>query len=451
MASSGKLIQWNQRIASRCFNFSFVKARLCPNVKGSVISLDRPMSAANMSQPLTILCLASYEKGHQFITEAKRQGCRVFLLTSGSLQHSAQFPRESLEDIFYMPDNEHEWNMQHMLFAVAHLARRIRIDRIVPLDDFDLEKASLLREHLRIRGLSESETRYFRDKLAMRTRAIESGLPVPEFTATINYDEIKCFLDTVPSPWLLKPRLLAGAIGIKKYHHAQEVWDRIDSLGDQQSFFVLERFVPGDIFHVDSAWFGGKMVFAAASAYGTPPLDVTHGGGIFTTRTMERDSNNARALLSLNERVLTAFGLREGVSHTEFIRAHHDGSFYFLETSARVGGANIADLVEAASGVNMWAEWAKIEVAAAQGLDYSAPEIRNDYAGLLVSLSRHEWPDTASFTEPEVVWRMNKRHHVGFVVRSPKYDRITELLQIYTDRVRAEYHAAMPARESVRE
>ncbi len=400
---------------------------------------------------LTLLCLASYEKGQRFMQQAKQLQCRVFLLTSQSLEHTADWPRDSLEDIFYMPDSENEWDLQQMLRAVSYLCRTIPVDRIIALDDFDVEKAAFLREHLRISGMGETQTRYFRDKLAMRMRAAESGIPVPEFSATINFEQITHYVDSVPAPWVLKPRLLAGAIGIKKYEQRQELWDRIHTLGDQQSFFLLERFIPGDIFHVDSVWFHGEMVYAVASAYGTPPLDVTQRGGIFTTRLMERGSADERALRSLNERVLKAFDLRNGVSHTEFIRSHEDGSFYFLETSARVGGANIADLIEAATGINMWAEWAKVEVAAANETRYSPPEPRQDYAGLLVSLARQEWPDTSHFTEPELVWRMHKRHHVGFVLKSPDYNRVTELVELYTKRVQNDYHASAPAKETVRE
>lgn len=350
-----------------------------------------------------------------------------------------------------MPDQDNEWNLHDMLLAVSHLCRTQQIDRVVPLDDFDVEKASFLREHLRLPGMGETATRYFRDKLAMRMCAAEHSIPVPEFTATFNYEKITRYLETVPPPWLLKPRLMAGAIGIKKFRNPQEVWDKIHSLGDEQSFFVLERFVPGDIFHVDSIWFEGEMVYAVASAYGTPPLDVTQGGGIFTTRILERGSETEDALKWLNERVLKAFGLTDGISHTEFLRAHEDKTFYFLETSARVGGAHISDLIQAATGIDMWAEWAKIEVAAAGGTSYTAPQGNKDYAGLLVSLARQEWPDTSTFQEPELVWRMSKRHHVGFVVKSPEYNRIGELLDLYSERVHRDYHASAPAREKVRE
>ena len=406
---------------------------------------------SNVSTPLTFLCLASYEKGHRFLREAHQQGCRVFLLTSESLKERGHWPVDCLEDIFYMPDRDHEWNFQHMLLAVCHLCRTHQIDRIVALDDFDLEKAATLREHLRLAGFGESATRYFRDKLAMRICAAENGIPVPEFTATVNYERLSRFLETVCPPWVLKPRLMAGAIGIKKFHHQQDVWDRLHSIGDQQSFFLLERFVPGDIFHVDSIWSKGEPAYAVASGYGTPPLEVSHDGGIFTTQLLDRNSEIARGLLWLNERVLKAFRLSDGVSHTEFIRAHEDGSLYFLETSARVGGAHISDLIETATGINMWAEWAKVEIASAWQQRYTPPTARNDYAGLLVSLAREEWPDTSGFNDAEVAWRMKKRHHIGLIVKSGNYERVAELLTQYTHRVRDNFHASAPARETARE
>ena len=350
-----------------------------------------------------------------------------------------------------MPDKNHEWNLPDMILAVSHLCRTRQIDRVVALDDFDVEKAAMLREHLRLPGPGESATRYFRDKLAMRMCAAEHGIPVPEFTSAVNYERISRFLETVCPPWVLKPRTMAGAIGIRKFHHQQDVWDRIHSLGDRQSFTLLERFVPGDIFHVDSIWSQGEPAFAIASAYGTPPLEVSHDGGIFTTRILEQDSEIARGLIWLNEKVLKAFRLADGVSHTEFIRAHEDGSLYFLETSARVGGAHISDLIEAATGINMWAEWAKVEIASGRQQPYSAPLVRNDYAGLLVSLAREEWPDTSEFREVEVVWRMKKRYHVGLIVKSRNYDRVSELLGRYTERVRHDFHASAPARETAAE
>ena len=326
------------------------------------------------------------------------------------------------------------------------LARTREFDRIVALDDFDVELAASLREHLRIPGVGETQVRYFRDKLAMRMGAQKAGLPVPEFTGVFNYDRIRAFIHRVPPPWVLKPRSLAGAIGIKKIHSAEELWPQIDALGDMQSHYLLEKFVPGDVFHVDTLIYKGKFVFALASGYVRPPMEVSHGGGVFATRILNREGDVSRELLAMNHRLLTTFGLENGPSHTEFIKAHHDGRVYFLETSARVGGAHISDLVEAATGVNLWAEWAKIE-AETEDHPYAPPQPRNDYAGLLVSLARQEHPDTSAYNDPEVVWRMDHAYHVGLIVQSPSSERVQQLLDSYTQRVQHDFGASLPPRE----
>jgi len=394
--------------------------------------------------PLTFLCLASYEKGHDFLREAKRQGCKVFLITSLSLKDTAHWPRESIDDIFYMPDRDKNWNRNDTLLAVSHLARAQAIDRVVALDDFDLEMAASIREHLRTPGMGETTTRYFRDKLAMRMRAMEEGLRVPEFVHLLNDEKVREFTGRVPPPWVLKPRLMAGAIGIRMAHSEQELKSFDHELGDQRSFYLVERFVPGDVCHVDSIVYENEIVFAAASQYGYPPLAVSHRGGIFTTRLLERGSPDEQALLAQNQRVRAAMGLLRGVSHTEFIKGD-DGELYFLETAARVGGAHIAELVEAATGLNLWAEWAKIEIAGGK-LPYAPPQPGKDYAALLVSLAKQEYPDVSAFTDPEIVWRMRKPYHVGLIVKSARTERVAELLAEYVERVKKNFATVAPPR-----
>jgi biotin carboxylase len=395
--------------------------------------------------PLTLLCLASYHKGFEFLREAKRQGCRVLLVTSASLQ-DADWPREAIDDIFYMQDDKKRWKLDDLILGASHLARQVPIDRIVPLDDFDLEKASALREHLRIPGMGESTTRHFRDKLAMRVTAQDAGLPVPAFVHVLNDDRIRAFCRRVPPPWFLKPRHQAGAIGIRKINGEDELWAATEALGDERSYFLLEEYVAGDVCHVDSIVYEREVLAAIPSQYGTPPFDVSHGGGVFTTRLMDRTTPAARELLDLNRRLLAALGLVRGVSHSEYIRGR-DGRLVFLETSARVGGAHIADLIEAATGINMWAEWAKVEIAGGQQ-PYTVPPLTTDFAGLLVCLARQEHPDLSAYTDPEIVWRLQKPHHAGVVVRSPNPERVDALLASYSERFHQDFVAALPAAQT---
>jgi hypothetical protein len=395
---------------------------------------------------MTILCLASYEKGHEFLGECKRQGCTVLLLTSLSLQNQARWPLESIDEIFFMRDDNHQWDRGETLRAVSYLARTRVFDRIVALDDFDVEMAAALREHLRVPGMGETTAHYFRDKLAMRMKAHEAGIAVPEFVPILNHERVREYMERVPGPWLLKPRSMAGAIGIKKIHHASELWPVLESLGDLQSHYLLERFVPGDIFHVDTIVYEQEVVFAIASGYGRPPMEVAHEGGIFTTRILDRESEDAGELRTENARVMAALGMMRGISHTEFIKAASDGRIYFLETSARVGGAHIVELVEAATGLNLWAEWAKLEVAGGKAA-YRPPDPRQDYAALLISLARQPQPDTSAYHDPEIVWRMSQDHHAGLIVRSPDQARVQQLLEAYTQRFREDFYAYAPPKD----
>jgi biotin carboxylase len=396
------------------------------------------------TRPLTVLCLASYFKGAEFMVECKRQGCRTLLLTSQSLT-DAEWPRESLDNIFYVPDENKTWKLQDVLLGISHLAKTEVLDRVVPLDDFDVETAATLREHLRVPGMGDTTARYFRDKLAMRTKARDEGLPVPEFIHILNHQKLNEFMQRVPAPWVLKPRSLAGSIGVKKISSPDEFWSAVDRLGDQLSFYLLEQYVPGDIFHVDTITYEKELLFSIASKYGRPPMDVSHEGDIFSTRTLAEGSPDEVALRVLNQRVLSAFGMVRGVSHSEFIQGR-DGKLYFLETAARVGGAHIADLVEAATGVNLWAEWAKVEIAGGK-TPYHLPPARHDFAGLLISLARQEHPDTSAFRDPEIVWRMEKKHHVGLILRSPDPARIEQLIHDYAQRFRQDFFAWQPPRD----
>jgi biotin carboxylase len=249
----------------------------------------------------------------------------------------------------------------------------------------------------------------------------------------------------VSAPWLIKPRMEASATGIKKIHSKDELWQVINQLGDERDNYLVEKFAPGDVYHVDGLNVDGKVVFSRVSKYLDTPFEVAHGGGIFRSASSKIGSKIEKDLQIMNAEVMKAFGMQFGASHTEFIQSKATGELFFLETSSRVGGANLAEMVEHASGVNLWAEWAKIETANLRKKTYKLPKINNQYAGIVVSLSRFEYPDTSSFTDKEIAWRMDKQWHIGLIVVSDSSERVLELLDQYTHRIGSEFHASLPA------
>jgi len=388
---------------------------------------------------ISILCVSSYEKGQEFLRACKAMGCVVYLLTVEKLR-KANWPREAIDEMFFMPE---DLPINDLLHAVSYAARTRRIDRIVALDEFDLENVASIREHLRLPGMGLTTVRYFRDKLAMRTRAREAGVLVPEFIHVLNHDDLREFMNSIPGPWLLKPRAQASGIGMKKIQTSEELWPWLEQLGDNQSDYLLEQFIPGCVYHVDGVVSEKEVLFAEAHGYGTPPLDVSHHGGVFTTRTLPRDSDGVQTLKEIHKKLVDGLGLVRGVTHTEFLKADAEDRFYFLEIAARIGGAYISNLVQAATGINLWREWAHLEVGAGKQ-PYQLPQTHHDYAGVIVCLARQQDPDTSSYTDPEIVYRITKFHHAGFVLKSSSPQRVEELLTSYSRRFVPDFLATQP-------
>lgn len=396
-------------------------------------------------RPLTFLCVAFFYKGIDFLKACKAQGHTVFLLTKSSLKDEA-WPRESIDEMFYMEKSENTpENLFDVMKGVAYLLRKNPIDSIVALDDYDVEKAAYLREHFRIPGMGQTTSYHFRDKLAMRIQARDAGIRVPAFSSLFNDETIRQYLGEHEGPWLIKPRSEAAAAGIKKVKSAEEAWAVMEGLGEERHNFLIEQFRPGDVYHADALQFDGKMLFCQVSKYLNTPFEVAHGGGIFRSATVKYGGDDEKGIQEMNGKVLKAFGLKNGASHSEYIKNAADGEFYFLETSSRVGGAHLAEMVEFASGINLWAEWAKIESAAMLGEKYKAPNARKDYSGIVISLSKYPQTDYSRFSAPEVVWKLDKKHHVGVIVQSDEQAKVKALLDEYAGVIYQHFHASAPA------
>jgi biotin carboxylase len=391
-----------------------------------------------MSEEL-ILCLTTYEKGQSFMRQCAAMGCKVLLLTLEK-HRNGDWPYDILAEIVHMPGG---LTQEQITNTVTYLARSRKFARLVSLDEFDMEDAAHLREHMRIPGMGRTTTSHFRDKLTMRGEAQRAGALVPEFIGILNYDDLRAYMASVRAPWVLKPRAEASAIGIRKIHEPEQLWRTLDELGDRQSNYLLERFVPGDIFHVDAITSEREVVFTAVSRYGKPPMKVMHEGGVFTTRVIDRGSPDAKALTGINGELIPKMGMVRGVTHAEYIRGE-DGRYYFLEVAARVGGAFISDVIIQATGVDLWAEWARIEVSHLRGIPYKLPEIREQYAGSVLCLARTEQPDTSMFDAPEIVYRMKKHHHAGLIVRSNDPDRVQAILEDYSEKFAERFLATAP-------
>ena len=395
-----------------------------------------------------IVCIASEHKGNEFLETAKDSGWRVTLVTRQKLLDSP-WPWGSIDDVAPVDDNAQPVDYVR---AITNLAGSRQVDRVVGLDEFDVITAALTREHLQLGGMTSSYLRRFRDKLTMRNLAADSAIACPEFIGAFNRERIAEFLETVPAPWIVKPRHEVSAFGIRKCETTDEVWKVLTDLDirhnwrDHPSQFLIERFIEGRVFHIDSVTVDGKVAAAGVSQYGTTPFKVSHYGGVFTSSIVPYRSKERKELERLNQELLSAFEYERGVSHAEFLQGDADGQFYLLEVACRVGGAYIANVLEHACGFNLWREWARLETATEEK-PYQLPKLRRDFAGITLALANVDEPDTSHYTDDEIVYRIKKPKHVGLIFQSTKQKRIDDLIGLYTERITNDFLAVAPVKE----
>jgi biotin carboxylase len=395
-----------------------------------------------------IVCIASDFKGNDFLEECQNAGWHTTLVTREKLLDEP-WVWTSLNNVKTVPNDA---KVEDYIRAATNVAGSQPVHRVVGLDEFDQLTASMTREHLQLGGMSTSQTLRFRDKLTMRNIASAHGIACPEFIGAFNSAAINEYLDRVPAPWIVKPRNEVSAFGIRKCETKDEVWAQLTDLDgrntwrDHPSQYQIERFIAGDVYHVDSIVNDGKILASGISKYGKPPFSVTHGGGVFTTSTVPYKSKERKELEKINEQLLNAFNYQKGVAHAEFLHSEADGKFYLLEVACRVGGAYIANVHDYACGFNLWREWAKLEIATPEN-PYKLPKLRKEFAGVILSLANSDEPDSSAYNDTEIVYRVIKKQHVGLIVCAKKHERVQELLESYSVRFIQDFTVVAPARE----
>jgi hypothetical protein len=335
----------------------------------------------NVTDGEIILCMAASHTGNRFLEELANLGCRVVLLTIDE-HRDAAWPSGGISELHSMPTG---MTLQQITNTVTYLVRSRKFARLIALDNFNVQIAAALREHLRIPGMGVTTACYFGDRLAARLRASHMGISVPAFTPVANYDELRQFMKAVSSPWLLTPRSESWGCASRQLDESEQVWRVLEALGDDQSGFLLEQSIQGERLHVNSLTADGDVVFSAVSPYRGAWSESAEASEL-TPRTQKSSSRpDIERLRSANTALLSSMRMVRGVTHTEFIRSKATGELYFMQTSASVDDRCVADMMKETHGLNLWREWARLEVAAMRGERYVLPSSASGYKALAAS------------------------------------------------------------------
>lgn len=328
---------------------------------------------------------------HRFAEVGREYGYQVIALAP----QNTEFSPGEVDHYYFCADYD---DKRAIRAQVKELCHSHDIQRILVSFEGDVYTASLCREDNGIEGLQPEHGIFFRDKNAMNARAAELGVKIPEWCLPHTFGTLERFTEQVGYPIILKPydgMACKNTYKVKLPDALMDIWALIRN---ERHDYRAEAYVKGRQFHLDSLVQNGRVVFELVSEYTYALLD----GVLEGFRSNELVASIARPfnlsaahqqMLEYNRQLLSGFGLRCGVAHSEFY-LREDGSIYFGEVGARVGGVYIVPMIEQECGLHLAREWARMEL------------------------------DAAYYPSPP-----NTRHVGGVKITTPKRGRITALSQ----------------------
>ena len=249
--------------------------------------------------------------------------------------------------------------------AARQLAERHRLSALLTYDETAVELAATIGLILGLPYLSPACARRCRDKLAMREALAAAGVPSARSIAVASLAEAETAAAAVGYPLILKPRSLAGSIGVV----------RVDSPADLAAAFemtasaslpnfhsvvgvLLEEYLDGPEVSVESVVLDGQVTVVAITRkeVGFPPYFEEIGHVVSAADPLPDESAVRAVAMAAHE----ALGITRGVTHTE-IKLTRRGP-RIVEVNARLGGDLIPHLVHLATGIDLAA--AALDVAA---------------------------------------------------------------------------------------
>lgn len=239
--------------------------------------------------------------------------------------------------------------------GILRVARGEKISGVITdQTDIAVRTVAYVAEKMGLPGIGYETAVLFTNKMMMRQRSIELGLPTIRHCLTHDLDEAKQFFDDLGRSAIIKPIDNQGSRGVYMIDSMKELERRYyDSMSFSPSGqVIIEEHIVGREFEVDSIVVNGEektLMYADTDLYGIP--------NVFASKTRlypsVADSESVQQLLDLNHKTITGFGLRQGLTHSEYIQDTTTGVVYLIEAAARGGGSYISShIAELQTGLN---------------------------------------------------------------------------------------------------
>ena len=194
--------------------------------------------------------------------------------------------------------------------------------------DIAVRSVAYVAEKLGLPGIGYETGCLFTDKSLMRDRMAQLGIKLLPHRTVSSLEEALAYYDEIGGSIIIKPLDTQGSRGVQICRSAEDLKSKYAEAARWSSnhSVLIERFATGREFLVEG-------------------LAVDY---IFPTVV---DDGLRQRVLDLNTKIITGFGLKQGITHSEFIMDGDD--IYLIETAARGGGVFISsDLISLSCGLD---------------------------------------------------------------------------------------------------
>ena len=243
------------------------------------------------------------------------------------------------------------------LTAAAYLvAQRVKPGGLLCYNEQYVQPAARVVEALALPGFSSAAIRNCRDKRRTRDALTAAGVAQPQSVAVSSLEEARAVAAAIGYPVVLKPRGLAGSMGVilvasedeldAGYETAHTPW--YPGVPTYEDGVLVETYLDGPEISIDGAVLDGRYVplFVATKQLSAHPYFQETGHVVDASDELQRSPE----LMEMLRAAHVALGLRRGMTHSE-VRLTSAGP-RIVEINARLGGDLIPYVGMLATGID---------------------------------------------------------------------------------------------------
>lgn len=266
--------------------------------------------------------------------------CDVILVAPEVSDEFAKFS----DKVYYADLRENE--------LILNIAKKEKIDGIITdQTDIPVRTVAYIAQEMGLPGISYETACLFTDKHKMREKLKELNLPYIPYENVSSLESAQGVAKEIGYPVIIKPVDNQGSRGVFRIDSEAELSDKFDlSLSVSPSNQVIvEKYIIGKEAVVEGAVVDYKYdtLICGDTIYFDIEDSFAAKRRSFPSQLPEKIKNK---IIDLNKRIIEGFGLKQGITHSEFIL---DGEeVYLIETAARGGGVFISsDLISLRTGI----------------------------------------------------------------------------------------------------